>query len=179
MFALIALLVSCAEETNQVADAEIVNRQQEIYSKSSPVPMFDSSLERERIVQLYQARMAATQTWSVWRSNTGMIEGDCPSSGYPIPFGVQLTASESDQVIVRKGYTGYHTEVLPQAEPNGLFTNDVTSDATWVFCVVDGTIVPAYVEGLVTAYAMPVVVDYSTNRVTPLAGGTPTVTLKR
>mgnify|MGYP001576304123 CR=1 FL=1 len=69
--------------------------------------------------------------------------------------------------------------MVPQAEPNGLFTNGVTTNATWVFCVVDGAVVPAYVEGVVEAYAMPMNVDYATNRVTPIAGGTPSVILKR
>lgn len=176
MFVLLALLLSCdTQPTARQSEEMTVDRQQEIYSKASPIPMFDFSLERERVIQLYQARMDAVQTWSVWRSNTGMIEGDCPSSGYPIPYGTQLSSPEVSN------YYGSQAGgiALPQAEPNGLFTNGVTTNATWVFCVVDGAIVPAYVEGLVTAYAMPMNVDYTTNRVTPIAGATPTVTIKR
>lgn len=176
MFALLALLLSCdTTPTARQSEKMTVDQQQEIYSKTSPIPMFNFSLERERIIQLYQARMVATQTWSVWRSNTGVIEGDCPSSGYPIPFGIQLTSPEVIAWSSSQGGVG----ILPQAEPNGLFTGSVTSNATWVFCVVDGAVVPTYVEGLVTAYALPMHVDYSTNRVTPIAGGTPSVTLKR
>lgn len=95
MICVMALTVGCLPEpTARQEEKNTVDRQQNVYSKTSPVPMFDSSLERERIIQLYQARMEATQTWSVWRSNTGMIEGDCPSSGYPLPYGIQLTSPE-------------------------------------------------------------------------------------
>ena len=159
-----------AEGCNSQRDQEkhAVDRQQQLYLQTQPIPTFDYSLERDRITQLYQARMDAVQTWAVWRSQTGMVEGDCPSSGYPLPYGVQLTAPE---VYVGNGGMG------PQAEPNGLFTNGITSNGTWVFCIADGAITPVYVEDFVTVYPYPVEVDYDTNRVSKV--GAATVTLKK
>lgn len=150
------------------AEKATVDHQQSVYLTAQPVPTYDFSLERARIIELYNARMHAAQTWSVWRSMTGMIEGDCPSSGYPLPYGVQLTAPE---VYLTQGATG------PQAEPNGLFTNGITSEATWVPCLVDGQIAPMYVETKVTAYPYPVKVDYATGRVT--RDGAVSVTLSK
>jgi len=117
--------------------------------------------------------MSAAQTWSVWRSITGALLGDCPSSGYPLPYGVQLTSPEVIAWSSQQGGAG----IVPQAEPNGLFTNGVTSTATWVFCVTDGEITPVYVEAEVTVYPYPVDVNYQTGRATP--SGSATVTLKK
>lgn len=141
----------------RAAEEGAVNRQQKLYLQNQPIPAYDYSLERGRAIELYNARMRAAQTWTVWRGQTGEIEGDCPSSGYPIPYGVQLTSPDVN---------GYQGSTLSQAEPNGLFTNGITSEATWVFCIVNGGITPMYVETKVTVYPYPVRVDYETNRVT-------------
>lgn len=159
--------------SQRATEKATVDRQQDIYLKAQPVPTFDYSLERDRITALYMARMNAAQTWSVWRSQTGMLEGDCPSSGYPLPYGVQLT---SPDVLAYAG-TNVGTATLSQAEPNGLFTNGVTSTGTWVFCVTDGVIAPVYVESFVTVYPYPVTVDYRDGRVQ--RAGALTVTLKK
>ena len=166
---LIAAMACEFPENARSIEKATVDRQQEIYGVAQPVPTFDSSLERERIIGLYRARMSAAQTWSVWRSQTGMVEGDCPSSGYPLPYGVQLTAPE---VI---DYRQNGSVTVPQAEPNGLFTNGITSNGTWVFCITGGSITPVYVEDFVTVYPYPVFVDYDTNRV--VVDGAPTVKL--
>jgi hypothetical protein len=172
---ILSLLLAACQDTQQTREREAVDRQQAVYQTAQPVPAFDFSLERARIIELYNARMNAAQTWSVWRSMTGMVEGDCPSSGYPLPYGVQLTSPESDQWIGTNG--GGHFSTLPQAEPNGLFTNGITSEATWVPCIVDGAIAPMYVEAKVTTYPFPVKVDYDKNRVA--RDGDVTVTLSK
>lgn len=172
---LLLSLVGCDSASQQVQERQLVDRQQRVYLDNQPVPAYDFSLERARITELYNARMRATQTWSVWRSMTGMIEGDCPSSGYPLPYGVQLTSPESSQWIGTS--TTGHFSTLPQAEPNGLFTNGITSEATWVPCIVDGAISPMYVETKVTTYPYPVQVDYATGLVT--RDGAATVTLSK
>lgn len=168
-------LLACGPVSQQTQERQSVDRQQKVYMTGQPIPTFDFSLERARIIELYNARMHATQTWTVWRSMTGMIEGDCPSSGYPLPYGVQLTSPESDQFVGSSGSGHYST--LPQAEPNGLFTNGITSEATWVPCIVDGAISPMYVETKVTTYPYPVRVDYETGRVK--RDGAATVTLSK
>lgn len=159
LFPVLLALIACGPPSQRDVEANTVDRQQKMYLDNQPIPSYDYSLERGRAIELYNARMHATQTWSVWRSQTGLIEGDCPSSGYPLPYGVQLTSPDA-------ALTAYPNDpVVSQAEPNGLFTNGITSNGTWVFCVTSGDISPVYVEAFVTVYPYPVRVDYSTDRV--------------
>jgi hypothetical protein len=160
---LLLLLTDCLPQQQlpqSFAETRAVNEQQSVYLEGQPVPAYDFSLERQRVIELYNARMAAVQTWSVWRSASGRIEGDCPSSGYPLPYGVQLTAPEALT----------YGSVLPQAEPNGLFTNGITSSATWVMCISGKGVSPVYVETNVTVYPFRVTVDYASDRVIPVEG---------
>lgn len=162
-------------ENSETKDAKLVNDQQEQYQVSQPIPKFDWSLERQLAIELYNARNEKVATHSVWRSDYGMIEGDCPSIGYPLPYDVQLTNP------LRVAYQSGGSAVIEQAEPNGLFSSKSTS-ATWVRCVVkvNGKVMesPVYVEGKVTAYPYPVDVNYTTNRVSPIENVIPSVIIK-
>jgi len=168
----ILLLSLTACDSQRRKDALAVALQQEQYAKAQPVPKFDYSLERGVATQLYQARNQSVATWTVWRSDLGHIEGDCPSIGYPIPYDTSLTNPLK--------YVGGGGAVVEQAEPNGLFPSK-NSIATWVRCVteVNGKDVeaPIYVESRVTAYPFPVDVDYEDHRVKPVAGKEPSVTI--
>lgn len=164
------------EDTAEKIDANTVDSQQKQYQISQPVPRFDWSLERQLAIELYSARNEKVATHSVWRSDYGMIEGDCPSIGYPLPYDVQLTNP------LRVAYqNGGGSAVIEQAEPNGLFSSKATS-ATWVRCIVkvNGEVMesPVYVEGKVTAYAYPLDVNYTTNRVKPIENVMPSVVIK-
>jgi len=165
----------CEYNPAEKRDRELVQEQQTQYAIGQPVPVFDWSLERETVIQLYQWRNRHVATYSVWRGEQGMIEGDCPSIGYPIPYDTSLTNP------LQSYYTSAGSTTIEQAEPNGLFASKNTS-ATWVRCVyeVDGEQLeaPVYVETRVTAYPFPVEVDYTTNRVTPMQGQRPTVTIE-
>jgi len=159
-------------ETSETRDRRTVEQQQRAYQEAQPIPSFDFSLERQVAIELYQARNQAVATHSVWRSTTGMIEGDCPSIGFPLPWDVQLT---NPLQYVQSG------GVIAQAEPNGLFTGMGGALGTWVRCVYDvggrRVTAPVYIESIVTTYPFPVEVDYDRNRVTPIAGQEPTVTI--
>lgn len=159
---------------SETRDTTTVDEQQSQYQIAQPVPHFDWSLERQLAIELYEARNQNVATHSVWRSDYGMIEGDCPSIGYPLPYDVQLTNP------LRVAYSSSGA-VIEQAEPNGLFSSKATS-ATWVRCItkVNGEVMasPVYIEGKVTAYAYPVDVNYSTNRVKPIENAMPSVILK-
>ena len=125
------------------------------------------------MIQLYQARNDNVATHTVWRSDYGMVEGDCPSLGYGLPYDTSLP-----NPLVPKWYDdmdGIAGVAVGQAEVNGVFPSTNTS-ATWVFCLgTSGSLEPVYVESKVTAYPGPVTVDYDTNRV--VRRGDATVTL--
>lgn len=159
-------LAGCDQEDR---DKQMVNDQQTHLRNVHPLPYFDYSRELEIYKQIYQARNLQIATYAVWRSDYGLIEGDCPCLGFPIPYDVQMTNP------VRRDY---NSAVIEQAEPNGLFSSKNTA-ATWVPCLNEnGEISPVYVESKVTSYPYAVEVDYNKNRVTRVKGAKPSVSIK-
>lgn len=167
LFFLIGLFMpACSlDKSQETRDLQRVDRQQTQYAIGQPVNAFDWSLERHLVIELYNLRNKKVATHAVWRSDYGLIEGDCPSMGFGIPYDTSLTnplrATDEDQ----EGYDKSALTTIEQAEPNGIFASKNTT-ATWVMCVGDsGQIEPVYVESKVTIYPGPVEVDYETNRV--------------
>lgn len=162
-------LVGCGpEQTAESRDRDRVQQQQSQYEKGQPIPAFDWSLERHLVIELYRVRNQKAATHSVWRSDLGQIEGDCPSYGYGVPYDTSLTNPLAPTLHVYDSFggRGVASQVTEQAEPNGIFASKVTS-ATWVMCLGEaGNIEPVYVETKVTVYPGPVTVNYGTNRVT-------------
>lgn len=162
------LISGCDEFDDSAATKETkkVLQQQDQYAIGQPIPHFDWSLERDLIIQLYMLRNEKVATHSVWRSDYGMIEGDCPSLGYGIPYDTSLTnplmSTDEDQ----NGYSNNALTSIEQAEPNGIFASKNTA-ATWIMSVDETTsqILPIYTESKVTVYPYPVTVDYTKNRV--------------
>lgn len=150
-------------------DSKAVQRQQSQYSAIQPVPAYDWSLERHLVIELYNVRNMRAATHSVWRSDLGTVEGDCPSMGFGIPYDTSLTnplvSVDRSGNRSRGDSVDYSLTSVEQPEPNGIFASKVTA-ATWVMCVNEtGVIEPVYVETKVTTYPYPVSVDYESNRV--------------
>lgn len=164
----------CDRDSQERKDRLAVDGQQKQYAISQAVPVFEWSQERDMAIQLYRFRNQSLRTWTVWRSDTGVVEGHCESIGFPLPYDVSLT-----NPLATDRYTH---GVIEQPEPNGLFSSKHTS-ATWVRSVVTHggkTLeVPIYVEGKVTCYPYPVLVDYDKNRVTRADTEAPTIALEK
>lgn len=157
-----------------------VERQQSQYAKSQPVPAFKWSLERDILIQLYNIRNMKALTHSVWRSDYGLIEGDCASIGFGMPYDTSLTnplvATHTAMDGDKDRSMGRSLTSIEQPEPNGVFASKNTA-ATWVMCAGStGNIEPVYVETRVTAYPYSVKVDYANNRVTKAGKATVTIT---
>jgi hypothetical protein len=155
----IALMASGCDGNN-VADnkeASQVDNQQQIYVNNQPAPVFDWSLERHIMVELYKARNNAVQTYSYVRNLQGQIVFRCKSIGFPLPSNDQLTNSS------KLAYPDYNqSPVLPQAEPNGMYSSPSTS-GTYVFCInSDGTVSPSYFEADVETHLSPLASDGNT-----------------
>ncbi len=168
---LINILSGCGggQQTSASKETRAVERQQNQYAIGQPIPVFDWSLERHLLIQLYNIRNQKAVTHSVWRSDRGLIEGDCPSYGYGMPYDTSLTnplvATDIDMQGEEHHYQGGALASVEQPEPNGIFASKNTA-ATWVMCLGEaGNIEPVYVETKVTVYPGPVVVDYDSNRV--------------
>jgi len=167
-------LASCADAAPDAnkTDAQNANKQQQQYATAQPVPFYDWSLERDMVRQLYNIRNMEATTHSVWRSDLGTVEGDCPSIGFGIPYDTSLT----NPLVEYRRYSSSAASVVEQPEPNGIFASKNTA-ATWVMCAGStGAIEPIYVETKVTTYPYSVKVDYTTNRVTK--AGQASVTIK-
>ena len=173
----ILALVGCNNRSNtESKTAQAVQAQQAQYLISQPVPSFPWSLERDMMIQLYGIRNLRAVTHSVWRSDLGTVEGDCPSIGFGIPYDTSLTNPLVATDINSRGDSEASLTSIEQPEPNGVFASKNTA-ATWVMCAGDnGNLDPIYVETKVTAYPYPVTVDYETNRV--IKAGKSTVTIK-
>jgi hypothetical protein len=176
LLALSFLITGCIENSQSTKTTQAVERQQSQYATAQPVPVYDWSLERDLVVQLYNIRNLKALTHSVWRSDRGLIEGDCASIGFGIPYDTSLTnplmATDENQ----RGGNEPTLAVIEQAEPNGIFASKNTS-ATWVMCAGDtGTIEPIYIETKVTVYPYAVRVDYDKNRVTKNGKASVTIT---
>ena len=93
MLVLLILIFSSCEhqQTTESRDAKRVALQQSQYEKAQPIPVFDWSLERHLVIELYRVRNQKAATHSVWRSDYGLLEGDCTSYGYGIPYDISLT----------------------------------------------------------------------------------------
>lgn len=150
---LIALVLSGCLSNANFAEQQQVEQQQNQYINAQPVPQFTWSLERHEMIEIYKARNNAISTYSViYNQYKGIIEFECPSFGYPIPGGTELTNPEA----VDRNYT---SNVLPQPEPNGLFSPG-TSAGTYVMCRNDdGTAYPVYIEDNVLTFPYPVKTD--------------------
>lgn len=158
---------TCNFDTQEDKDRKVVQAQQAQYAIGQPVPVYDWSLERDLVIQLYNLRNERVVTHAVWRSDYGKVEFDCPSMGYGIPYDTSLT----NPWQAEHGHN-YSTTSIGQAEPNGVFASTNTS-ATWIMCVEDGGILrPVYVEAKVTVYPWPMDVNYDTDRVTPAGKAT-------
>lgn len=155
----IALAVACGNVNQSVThDQDQTNSQLQQYQKVQPVPYYDWSEQRNTLIQIYNAKNEARETWAVIESITGEALWACPSIGFPIPADTQLT--NPDQIAVTQNGSTWYDGVVPQMEPDGLYASSGT-DATYVLCVrPDGKAVPIYTEQKVSTFPFPVhVVD--------------------
>jgi hypothetical protein len=147
----VTLLSACFGQTGSSAERDTVENQQNVYAQVQPIPWFDFSLERDILIQLYKLRNEAVATYTVVTSSFGNLLWQCPSIGYPLPADTQLTAPER---LANDEYR--ESSVIPQPEPNGLYSSTNTV-GTWVTCVSpDGKAYPVYTE--MNAHAFPFVV---------------------
>lgn len=165
------------EEPQDRADRLAVSKQQEQYRENQPVHRYNFSNELDVYQQIYDARVEGSiSTWTVIRSNTGMILDDFSSLGFPLPYDVQLT---NPLKVVDLGTEG--GVAIEQPEPNGLYSSKNTA-ATWVLVVrmFEGAAVvtPFYSEDKVSCYPYPINVDYVNNRVTPVPNVMPSMQIK-
>jgi hypothetical protein len=113
---------SAAEQDERSTEASLRDLQ-----KAHPVPKFAYSQYRQNLVDIVTAQAEATPTTTFF-FNSGVKDPifSCPSVGFPIPGTAQLT--NPDQIARASSSYGY--AILPQVEPNGVYTGETTNTTT-------------------------------------------------
>jgi hypothetical protein len=149
-----------------------VAKQDEVYNKTQPVPMFNYSLPRDLWIQFYKASTTSVvRTWSYPVNLEGEPIVELESIGYPIPMDTQLT----NPLKIEDRYEG--DVPIPQAEPNGLYTSPNTN-AT-IIMTVDGAgkVAPVYSEPTVLCFPFPVEYDREKGMFVRVAGSESSISL--
>ena len=96
-------------------------------------------------------KMLPTYTYLAGDMNGVIGEKVCDSLGYGISSATQYT---NPQKVVERSQAGY--AVLPQADPNGLFS-PASAEGTWVLCKVPGSdkVEPQYIEPRIIVLTYP------------------------
>lgn len=139
------VLIGCSfeSEETQYTD-ELKNQISDMYG----YPNVSNFFEYSQLKEIYEMR-DDPELVCYWYTKNDMsgkwvYQGTCV--GYGIPYGASITAEESIQRIAAGTY-----ETLPLSEPNGLYTDSVTSSATWILTTdSEGNIEPIYVESEIT-----------------------------
>lgn len=162
MILMVCMLAGCGQR--ETAFSKENNYTQEIMEQSSNAvgyPDVTNFFEKAQLKEIYELRDDPNLIcyWYTKNDMTGkwIYQGEC--IGYGIPYTTQFTQPETMQRAPLpalningddKGWNEYFTEVLPQADPNGLYSSASTS-ATWILTTdKDGNIKPTYVESEIT-----------------------------
>ena len=139
-------LVGCSETEESKYTSELMNQAYDAVG----FPDVSNYFERQQLKEIYELRDDPNLIcyWYTKNEMSGkwIYQGEC--IGYGIPYTTSMTAPESFQRIETSA--GVAREVLPLAEPNGLYASPSTS-ATWILTTdKDGNITPTYVESEIT-----------------------------
>lgn len=120
------ILMGCDEMENsdnqQRHDQERLSKQS---NASVGMPSIVNFQEKRVLKQILEMRDTAITTVTYTQDMNGKLHKICDSVGYGIPYATQYT---NPQRISDFGH-----EVLPQADPNGLFS-PASAEGTWVTC---------------------------------------------
>lgn len=144
-----SMLTGCSDiqSTSSAEKAYTSEIKQQIFDMYG-MPNISNGYEYAQLKEIYELRDDPNLIcyWYTKNDMTGkfVYQGKCV--GYGIPYSASLTAPEVPD------YASYNDNaVLMQAEPNGIYTNGVTSSATWILTVdEEGNIKPIYVESEIT-----------------------------
>ena len=143
---LMASLIGCGESEENQYTKDLMNNAYDAVG----FPDVSNYFERQQLKEIYELR-DDPKLICYWYTKNEMngkwiYQGEC--IGYGIPYTTSMTASESLQKIQTS--VGAEWEIVPLAEPNGLYASPSTS-ATWILTTnKEGNITPTYVESEIT-----------------------------
>ena len=144
-----SMLIGCSDmsSTSSAENEYTAEIKQQIFDMYG-MPNISNGYEYAQLKEIYELRDDPNLIcyWYTKNDMTGkfVYQGKCV--GYGIPYSASLTAPE-----IPDYYSYEDNAVLMQAEPNGIYTNGVTSSATWILTVDgEGNIKHRYVESEIT-----------------------------
>lgn len=129
----VAVLAACGDAT-PTSDQTQSAQQERILAEGTAqtgMPAITNFRERKLLKDILEMRDQdglVTYTY-VWSEMQGKLVFFCNSVGYGIPYATQYTNPER---IADRSST-YGIAILPQADPNGLFSPS-SAEGTWVMC---------------------------------------------
>ena len=100
--------------------------------------------EKRLARQLYELRDKVVLTYTYLPDINGKLHHVCDSIGFGLPYATQF--SSPSKMVEKWRHGNLYRDVLPQAEPNGLFM-PTSANGTWAICISPkGMGVPFYVE---------------------------------
>lgn len=134
------LLIGCDFNSTASKEDDYTEEIMDNAFDSVGLPAISNYFERSQLKTIYELRDDPKLIcyWYTKNQYTGkwVFEGKC--LGYGIPYGASMTSPEQYK---------HNGATLPQAEPNGIYTNGITSSATWILSLNEkGEICPAYIE---------------------------------
>jgi hypothetical protein len=127
--------------TRDNSDVEVMRQLDKMVAQSNKVvgmPGITNFFEKRMVRQLYEMRDDPTyRTFSYITNMDGKFIKICDSIGYGINASIQFSNPMKPADItetVHRDFTGYQLDLMPQAEPNGLFMPEGLA-ATYVMCL--------------------------------------------
>jgi hypothetical protein len=152
-----ALFLAGCEDVKPSSD-KVQREQQEAIAMQATMsvgmPAIVNFSEKRLLKDIFELRdkMVPTYTYLVGEQAGIIGEKICDSLGYGIPYATQFTNPQ--KIAAQAHQVGY--AVLPQADPNGLFS-PAQADGTWVMCKVPGSdkIMPQFIEPKIITLTFP------------------------
>lgn len=139
------LMAGCMYETEETQYTdELKNQISDMYG----YPDVSNFFEYSQLKEIYEMRDNPNLIcyWYTKNDMSGkwVYQGTCV--GYGIPYSASITSPQSLQRLPHVSW-----EILPLAEPNGLYTDGLSTSATWILTTdANGNITPTYVESEIT-----------------------------
>ena len=144
---LIFVFFGCEDSSSASKDKQYTEEVKNQVLDTVGYPNLAHYFEASQLKEIYELRDDPKLVcyWYTKNDLTGrwVYEGKC--IGYGIPYSASYTAPETTK------YDGYYdSAVIPQSEPNGIYTNGMSTSATWILAIDEGgNIVPEYVESAI------------------------------
>ena len=133
LLALLATSLFACDEIQPTSDQQQHDQQERLLKEGSAqtgMPAIKNFRERKLLKEILELRdQAGLTTFTyTYAENTGKRIFLCNSIGYGLPYATQYTNPSKIADSYQSGYA-----ILPQADPNGLFSPS-SAEGTWIMC---------------------------------------------